>query len=195
MIKELNLWATPVTIIDQFVTNNELIKDLKAESMIATTVQGQNTDNLSLAQQKLLHMVSAVVVDYCVKNKIDYDNLTLSNLQKGFLYKYDQDSVSKHLYEPHHDMVEQTIITALYYVDSDYDGITWCGGELTLYKELTFADYPNNTINILPKPNRLIVFPGFTVHRVKPYFGTTPRTSLVFGWAVIDGPDTPPLTV
>lgn len=195
MIKELNLWATPVTVIDQFVTDNDLINSLKSESVIADTVQGQNTDHLTVSQQRLLHMVSAMVVDYCGKNAIDFNNLKLCNLQKGYLYRYDQQSVHQHLYEPHHDMVEQSFITALFYVDSDYDGVTWCGGELTLYKELTFADYPNNALNILPKSNRLIIFPGFTVHRVKPYFGHRPRTSLVFGWSVIDSPDVPSLTI
>jgi hypothetical protein len=195
MIKELNLWSTPVTVIDQFVSDSALMDALRSESMIADTVQGQNTHNLTSAQKQLLHMVSAIVVDYCEKNKIDYNNLKLCNLQKGYLYRYDQQSVGKHLYEPHHDMVEQSFITALFYVNSDYDGINWCGGELTLYKELTFADYPNNTINILPKPNRLIIFPGFTVHRVKPYFGKHPRTSLVFGWSVIDGPDVPSMVI
>lgn len=195
MIHQLNLWSTPVTIIDNFVSDQTVLSQLQAESLIESTIEGQDTFNLSAAQKTLLNMVNAILADYCLKNEIDYQNLKLSNLQKGFLYRYDQSSVTQHLYEPHHDMVEQSIISALYYINSDYDGINWCGGELCLYRELTFADYPNNTLNILPKPNRLVVFPGFTVHRVKPYFGANPRTSLVFGWSVIDGPQCQPLIV
>lgn len=195
MIHQLNLWSTPVTIIDNFVSDWTVLSQLQAESLIESTIEGQDTFNLSTAQKTLLNMVNAILADYCLKNEIDYQNLKLSNLQKGFLYRYDQSSVTQHLYEPHHDMVEQSIISALYYINSDYDGINWCGGELCLYRELTFADYPKNVLNILPKPNRLVIFPGFTVHRVKPYFGINPRTSLVFGWSVIDGPQSQPLIV
>lgn len=195
MTYQFNLWSTPVTIIDDFVSDQTVLDQLRKESLIDKTIQGQNTSALSHAQKILLNMVNAILADYCLHNNIDYDNLQLSNLQKGFLYRYDENSVTQHLYEPHHDMVEQSIITALFYIDSDYNGIDWCGGELCLYRELTFADYPNNALNILPKPNRLIIFPGFTVHRVKPYFGIKPRTSLVFGWSVIDGPQSQPLIV
>ena len=36
--------------------------------------------------------------------------------------------------------------------------------------------------------NRLIIFPGFLTHRVKPYFGQKPRISLVLGWKVNNQP-------
>lgn len=190
-----NLWTTPVQVFDQFVSDTNAYQQLKAESLISNTVQGQSTDNMSPAQSDLFRLVSAVVTNYCLENNINYNNLKINNLQKGCLYKYDESKVGNHLYEPHHDMVEGSYITAIYYIDSSYQADQWVGGELTLYKQLTFADYPDNTINILPKQNRLIVFPGFTVHRVKPYFGDIPRTSLVFGWSVIDGEQKSPLIV
>lgn len=180
----LNLWSNDIVIIDNFVDDGELINTLKQESLITKTVQGQNKEGLSLAQITIKAMVTTAVINYCVEHRIEYSNLKFGNLQKGCLYKYDETMVSNHLYEPHHDMVEGAYITALYYVDSAWTEEKWVGGELTVYKHLTFADYPENIINILPKPNRLIIFPGFLTHRVKPYFGETPRTSLVFGWSI-----------
>jgi Rps23 Pro-64 3,4-dihydroxylase Tpa1-like proline 4-hydroxylase len=178
------LWSSNIQIIDNFVEDNTLCDTLKRESLISKTVEGQNNSNLSDAQKEIYFMVNITFINYCIKCQIDYNTLKLSNLQKGCLYKYDESMVSNHLYEPHHDMVEQSYITAIYYVDSSYKEKEWCGGELTIYKHLTFVDYPENIINVLPKPNRLIIFPGFLTHRVKPYFGDKPRSSLVFGWRV-----------
>lgn len=180
----LELWSTNVTIIDDFVQDEGLVNTLKEEALIPKTVEGQNKQRLSLAQMQVKAMVNTAVINYCIENDIEYSTLEFGNLQRGCLYKYDESMVSNHLYEPHHDMVEGAYITALYYVDSAWSEDKWVGGELCLYKQLTFADYPENILNILPKPNRLIIFPGFVTHRVKPYFGDTPRTSLVFGWSV-----------
>lgn len=184
ILKNFNLWSTNIVVVDDFIEDSSLRESLKQESLIGSTVQGQNTTGLSSAQYQVQSMVKGVVINYCHDNNIDYSNLKFGNLQKGCLHKYDESMVSNHLYEPHNDMVEGSFVTAIYYIDSSYEETLWCGGELTLYKHLTFADYPQNIINILPKPNRLIIFPGFTTHRVKPYFGDKPRTSLVFGWNV-----------
>lgn len=138
-----------------------------------------------------IHMavIHSMVANYCMENNIDMDTLQLSNVLHTCLPAYGEQQVSEHLYEPHHDMVEQALITVIYYVDSDYqDGGPWVGGELALYKNLTFAEYPANTVNILPKSNRLVMFPGFTTHRVKPYMGKNPRRSILFGYRVTDKP-------
>jgi hypothetical protein len=195
MQKIYNLWTTSIEVFDDFITNQSVIQQLQKESFINTTILGQNTFGLTDAQMQLYKAVSMVVMNYCVNNNIDYSNLKFGNLQKGCLHKYDESMVSNHLYEPHNDMVEGSFITAIYYVDSAYEDGNWCGGELTLYKHLTFADYPQNIINILPKLNRLIIFPGFTTHRVKPYFGNKPRTSLVFGWSVDEPKQVKVLTI
>jgi len=195
--KQYDLWTANIEIHDDFITDKILYDQLIKESSISKTIDGQNVLGLTTSQKQIYDLVTIVVVSYCMRNNIDYSNLTFTELQKGSLHKYDQTMVSNHLYEPHDDRVEGSFLTALYYIDSSYDeySSTWVGGELTIYKNLTFAEYPNNAINILPKQNRLVVFPGFNVHRVKPYFGDKPRTSLVFGWSVNDQPQTEPLTV
>lgn len=179
-----NLWPSNITVLDDFVQDKELYTKLKDESVITQTVQGQNAKGLSESQLIIKEMTTHAVINYCNETGIEYNCLSFTNLQKGFLYQYDESMVNNHLYEPHHDIAEQSYITAIYYIDSIYEENKWCGGELTIYKHLSFVDYPQNIINILPKQNRLIIFPGFLTHRVKPYFGSKPRSSLVFGWSV-----------
>jgi|TARA_B100000902_G_scaffold100454_1_gene102797 hypothetical protein len=184
-----------INVFDDFLTDKVLINKLKKESKIDTTIKGQDTFNFTPCQKEFSKIANATLINYCLSNNIDYNNLELSNFQKGRLKKYDKSSVTNHLYEPHHDQVEGAFISAIYYIDSDYTPEKWVGGELSIYKNLTFAEYPNNTINIEPIPNRLIMFPGFLVHRVKPYFGENPRTSLVLGWEVKDQPKTEPIWI
>ena len=184
-----------INVFDDFLTDKELINQLKEESKIDTTIKGQDTFNFTPCQKEFHKIANATLINYCLSNNIDYNNIELSNFQKGRLKKYDKSSVTNHLYEPHHDQVEGAFISAIYYIESDYTPEKWVGGELSIYKNLTFAEYPNNTINIEPIPNRLIMFPGFLVHRVKPYFGDNPRTSLVLGLEVKDQPKTEPIWI
>ena len=188
MHKLYDLWTTHIEVHDNYITDNTVYQQLISESFIDNSIDGQNVCALTRAQNELKKNVTLSVIGYCQRNEIDYNNLSFTELQKGCLYKYDNSKVGDHLYEPHHDMVEGSFITAIYYIDSSYNEQEWCGGELTIYKNLTFAEYPNNSINILPKQNRLVILPGFNVHRVKPYFGNKPRTAFVFGWVVIDQP-------
>lgn len=183
MLNKFNLWSSSIYVIDDYIEDDSLIENLKQESIILTTIEGQNKDSLSVAQEQIIQRVRMSVISYCVDNDIDFNSLKHINTVKGSLSKYDENMVSNQLYEPHNDMAEGSYITVVYYVDSSYNKNIWCGGELTLYNHLTYVDFPRNIINILPKQNRLVIFPGFTTHRVKPYFGDKPRTTLVFGWS------------
>lgn len=178
------LWTSRVEVIDDFIDDESIIQQLKKESIISSVISGQDHENMTYAQQQVMTRTKMAVMNYCVESGIDYNILSLNDLQKGCLYPYDENMVANHLYEPHHDIAEGGYVTAIYYIDSAWTENKWVGGELCIYKHLTFADYPENTINISPKQNRLIIFPGFLVHRVKPYFGDIPRTSLVMGWRV-----------
>ena len=195
MFNKFELWKTSIYVLDDFLSDKATIEELKKDSFITTTIQGQNEYDLNDSQKTLFEQVKLTIITYCAENNIDYSSLKINDIQKGCLYKYDETMVHNHLYEPHHDIAEQGYITAIYYIDSSYNSDQWVGGELAIYKHLTFADYPKNTINILPKSNRLIVFPGFLHHRVKPYFGEKPRTSMVFGWRVFEPTDTSPIWI
>ena len=193
--KKYNIWTTSVHVVDNFIADEKLFAQLSKESLIEQTIEGQNQFSLTDAQNVLYKQVSSTVLNYCIENDIDFNNLELNDVQKGCLYKYDETMIGNHLYEPHHDIGEKGFITAIYYINSDYSEDNWVGGELSIYKQLTFADYPKNCINVLPKQNRLIIFPGYMIHRVKPYFGKNPRTSMVIGWAVKDGEQGAPIVI
>lgn len=195
MLSKIENFSNNIYIYDDFIEDETLIDQLKSESLQSKTVEGQDIFHFTNAQQQIVNMVQPLVYSYCVENKIDIRMIELNNFQRGMLHKYDQSMVTNHLYEPHHDIAEGGYITGLYYVDSDYSEEKWVGGELAIYEKLSFVDYPGNTINILPKPNRLIIFPGFYVHRVKPYFGDNPRTSIVMGWGVKDSVKEEPIVI
>lgn len=184
MLKTTKSFTHSISIYDNFLDDEKLIRSLIEESYQEKTVSGENHYSLSEAHSTIKYLASAAVMEYCLENGIDYSCLEFNNFQKGRLKKYDSSMVNAHLYEPHHDIAEGGYITALYYVESEYSDEKWVGGELAIYEKLSFVDYPGNTINVLPKPNRLVIFPGFLVHRVKPYFGEKPRTSIVMGWGV-----------
>lgn len=193
MIQSHNLWSVPVTVIDDFVSDQALLQELKSDPVVTQQVDALNATIKSIdieclrpTEQLIVGMVSNMVYTHCVNNNIDFDNLQFSNFVKSYVYEYNEQSVHNNSYEPHHDMVEGNYITACFYLDSSWDSGNWCGGELALYREMTFATYPSNVVNIVPKPNRLAIFPGYIPHRVKPYFGKKPRTTLVFAWSVID---------
>lgn len=195
MLQKINNFSSSIYIYDNFIDDKSLVDQLKVESIQDKTVNGQDTFHLTEAQKTIYEMAKAVVYSYCFENGIDFTQINFNNFQKGMLRKYDESMVTNHLYEPHHDIAEGGYITALYYVDSDYSPEKWVGGELAIYEKLSFVDYPGNTVNILPIPNRLIVFPGFYIHRVKPYFGDKPRTSIVMGWGVNDSVKKTPIIV
>jgi hypothetical protein len=202
MIQHLKLWPAPVTVVDDLVDDVDLLRELRAEPTETLQVAGLNAtirnvdmNRMTDGEQKILGIVSSVITAHCVENDIDCENIELSNFIKSYVYEYNEQSVNNNSYEPHHDMVEGNFITACFYLDSAWDQGTWCGGELALYRETTFATYPSNTINIIPKPNRLAIFPGFMLHRVKPYFGKKPRTTLVFAWSLPDAFDHKPIII
>ncbi len=201
-MKHYKLWTVPVTVADDFVDDQSLLQQLRSDSPVTAPVVGLNatiqcldTKQLTPAQQKILSLVTGAVANYCVENSMDYSRLEFSNFVRSYVYEYTQDSVSNNSYEPHHDMVEGNFITACFYLDSAWDGKTWCGGELAIYREFTFITYPSNSINLEPRPNRLAIFPGFVPHRVKPYFGKTPRINLVFAWSLPDAVDCAPTII
>lgn len=185
----MSLWNINAKVVDDCFNESQhtLLKDYITQS------RSQSVEDFTRNFQPHMALINSIVCTYCMDNDIDPDTVELSNILHTCLPAYDQSQVAEHLYEPHHDMVEQSLITVIYYVDSDYtEHGAWVGGELALYKNLTFAEYPANTVNILPKSNRLVLFPGFVTHRVKPYFGKNPRRSILFGFRLCDKPSGSP---
>jgi hypothetical protein len=136
--------------------------------------------------EQILPTLNALLYNYCEAKGADADRLLLRNFQMGNLKAYCKELMNENLYEPHDDIGEKYFVAAIVYVDCDYTDDNWVGGELTLYKNTTYLDYPNNITNVKPLRNRVVFFPGYYVHRVKPYFGKNPRQTLVFGWEIDD---------
>ena len=64
-----------ISIIDDFISDKELIDLLKDESKIDSTVKGQDTHNLTYAQNEFGKLANATLVNYCNSNNIDYIEL------------------------------------------------------------------------------------------------------------------------
>ena len=135
---------------------------------------------------KVLPILNALLYIYCEAKGVDADRLHLYNFQMSSLKAYCKELMNENLYEPHDDIAEKFFVAAIVYIDSEYTDDNWTGGELTLYKNTTYLDYPNNITNIRPLRNRIVFFPGYYVHRVKPYVGKNPRQVVVFGWEIDD---------
>lgn len=195
--KKLSVWPTNIHIHDNFLTDQAVVDELRANAEIKDYfVTTEEKKALTPALQVLVDQTKFAVMNYCLETGIDFDDLKMNNIQRNYIRSYNENTVGTYLYEPHDDVAEGGFITAVYYINSDWrEGGPWVGGELCLHNHLTFAYYHKNAINVIPKPNRLIIFPGYKVHRVKPYFGKTPRAAATIGWTVERIPKEEPIII
>ena len=197
MLKKLDLWSTHIHVHDNFLTDEAAINELKSSAEIKDYfVTTEQKEKLPPALDLLVNQAKIAVMNYCIELDINYEDLSFNNIQRNYMRTYDENTVNTYLYEPHDDIAEGGFITCLYYINSDFkeDG-PWCGGELAIHNHMTFAYYHKNVININPKPNRLVIFPGYKIHRVKPYFGKIPRAAVTMGWNVESIPKLEPITI
>lgn len=129
-------------------------------------------------------IIDACVYDYCHGINIDADRLTLGNFQVANFKAYNQDTWQNPFWEPHEDIAENYFLACILYIRSDYTEQHWAGGELSIYKNFTALDWPNNAVHVRPFSNRLVMFPGYLVHKIRPYFGANDRQSMVFGYNI-----------
>ena len=61
-----------IEILDNFLLDKILIDQLKKESDIVNTIQGQDNFNLTPSQQLFLLYAKKTVVNYCYQNNIDF---------------------------------------------------------------------------------------------------------------------------
>lgn len=122
-------------------------------------------------------MIYAEFAQYLVGTPYDANDFSLDTLQLHSVPTYNKQMASEYILEPHTDTSSGGFFAVMYYIDLDMT-TEYVGGELALYSNLNPVDYPHNVIHITPVPNRLVIFPGGLIHRVKPYFGKTPRYSL-----------------
>jgi len=183
-------FSRDVLLVEDNVFDPILITEIS--NYITEQVKKHNESYLSLDTRefklldKILPTLNALLYNYCEAKGVDADRISLRNFQMSNIKAYCKELMNENLYEPHDDIAEKFFVAAVVYIDSDYTDDNWVGGELTLYKNTTYLDYPNNITNVKPLRNRVVFFPGYYVHRIKPYFGKTPRQTLVFGWEIDD---------
>lgn len=131
-------------------------------------------------------IIQSYLYGYCEQADIDPTPLWLENLHFGNIHKYTQDTYSENIYDLHDDIADDYFIAGIFYVRTDNTLDDWQGGELTIHKNFTIHDYPNNILHIQAVSNRIVFFPGRLVHRVRPYFGNQTRQSITFGFATKD---------
>jgi hypothetical protein len=191
------LWSEYISVYDNFLDPDTLAL-AKAECRQQVAEQGvafdiynlihQDTQNPDNFFQIHVHsLIDAAVREHCENASIDYDNLFLRNSQLGFLHKFDEETSKDAFHEAHHDMVENAFVNPILYIESDFGKTDkWVGGELILYKDLSNAQCPKNTIRVNPVENRLVIFSAYNIHRVNPYCGDNPRTALITCYGLND---------
>jgi len=191
------LWSEYISVYDNFLdadtlaaAKDECRRQVSEQGVafdIYNLINQDPKDSNNFFQRHISILIDAAVQEHCQNASIDYDNLFLRNRQLGFLYKFDEEVSKDAFHEAHHDMVENAFVNPILYIESDFGKADkWVGGELILYKDLSNAQFPRNTVRVNPVENRLVVFSAYNIHRVNPYFGDTPRTALISCYGLRD---------
>ena len=72
-----------IEIVDNFLDDKKLINDLKEESKITNTIEGQDTFNFTEPQNIFCDLVNKVIVNYKLHNKLIVANNHFKNLRIG----------------------------------------------------------------------------------------------------------------
>ena len=181
----LALWPTHVMVQDDLMTD-EMHNNLK--EFLWSEFKRKNTYPLINFQHKNLpdelkpftSLMLAAFHEYCSAASMDVTQFDLGNFQVHSVESYNRALSNEHIMEPHHDIGEGGYTAIVYYVNFDETDSEdhFVGGELALYKELSSMEYPDGIIHVKPREKRLAMFPARVVHRVKPYFGNTPRMTI-----------------
>lgn len=178
------IWPTHIMVEDDFLTaeqHAQLKQYLYDQYEVQQKFPLLEFNHQDLPPQFLSfdQMMNAAAASYMQVSGDDIGMFELNNFQTHMIGAYNEKLANEHIMEPHHDMMEGGYYAILYYVDVDLPSSDpYVGGTLTIYKTLTSMDYPSGIIHIEPKPNRFVMFPAHLVHRVKPYFGSTPRLTI-----------------
>lgn len=84
-------------------------------------------------------------------------------------------------WEPHNDIYERANWSVSFYPRVDTESVLpdgYVGGELALMDRLDYSCYPDSVQLVGVKSYRVIIFSPLKVHRIRPYFGKTPRLSI-----------------
>lgn len=178
------LWQTNLLVLDNFLpkeyfhsVRDYVLAEYARQKKYPVLALEHKSVMLELAAWK--HITDGAFVEYAERAGLEWEMFDWTNLQALWIDKYNEQYHNEHVMEPHNDLAEGGHVAIVYYLQSEVSTPEkFVGGELAIYKALTYAEYPEGIVHIAPIPNRLIMFPALLYHRIKPYFGDTPRVCL-----------------
>lgn len=179
-----SLWPTNIQIEDNFLPDSEFLK-IK-EFMYAEFKRQKKFPLINFDQDRLPPEVEvfkrcllSVFEIYCQNGNENSSQFSLGNFQVHQVTKYNEALSHEHIMHTHHDQAEGGYYAITYYLNvADPSDVEYLGGELAIYKNATSADYPDGIVYVKPKENRLVIFPAFLNHVVRPYFSDNPRMTI-----------------
>lgn len=182
------IWTYPVGIYDN-------VLDLRSFDSIAEKIdQGhiaKNTYHDSFEHNSqpdwlkpLSDHLCMIFADFCEHAGIDnhYDPIFYQTLRTE---PYGRNNAFAGNWEPHNDIYERANWSVTYYLRVDQESILpdgYVGGELSLMDRLDYATYPESVQLVNLHENRVVIFSPLKPHRIRPYFGKTPRLSISQFW-------------
>lgn len=178
-----SFWPMHITVIDNFMTADEHTS-IKQYVMEQHRLQNKyplcDYDHTQPIPElaAVTSMMMAQSMSHMLIDGQDPALFDLSHFQTHSVDHYCEALSHEYVMEPHHDVAEGGYYAMLYYVNVDTTPNKFVGGQLAIYKNQSSTDYPEGVLHVEPRENRFVMFPADLVHRIKPYFGSTPRVTI-----------------
>ena len=85
-----------------------------------------------------------------------------------------------HMYHNHSSLTNTTFLSGCFYIDGGDAGKEFGGEFRPLLNPYMVQEGDENSIDITPTNNKIIIFPSYMFHEVSPYFGEKKRIVLAF---------------
>lgn len=138
-------------------------------------------DNLTYKFPELI-TIADQLVDKFMSFKDSKRVPVLESIHCVVMHKYDEQTHQSYFYETHDDVDDGNYISGTLYVTPDQN--EWVGGELALYGNFSYQEFPSNTVHVRPLCGRACLFPARIPHRIKPWMCDIPRKAIVFSWKI-----------
>jgi len=179
------LWQTNLLVLDNFLPHEcylDVHRFVHDQYRLKQTFPMLSFDHTNVPPELAVwkQFTDNAFLQYAASAGLNWEMFDWTNIQASWIEKYNEKYHNEHILEPHHDLAEAGHVAIVYYIDGNVSipGEKFVGGDLAIYKALTYAEYPEGIVHVSPVPNRLIMFPALLYHRVKPYFGDIPRVAL-----------------
>jgi hypothetical protein len=178
------VFPNPVGIYDNVMAPGEfddIINQLDRQHIDRDKIiDGFDADAVPQWIEPLANKMKAIFSTFCVE--VGIENIYEPNFyQTQRTQNYKGSNAFQGNWEPHNDIYERANWSVTYYSRVDTESVLsdgYVGGELAIHDALHYANYPDCVQLIAAKTNRIVIFSPLKVHRIRPYFGKTPRLSI-----------------